>query len=83
MKNRRFSVVPPGLKNVDALRPGSELPGYFQVSLRDKTLPGQDAVLPKSLRPGSELPGYFQVSLRDKKVPGQDAVFRSPGRDEV
>ncbi|MDM8524427.1 hypothetical protein QUF80_13750 [Desulfococcaceae bacterium HSG8] len=35
---------PSGTEKHDALRPGSELPGYFQVSLRDKTLPGQDAV---------------------------------------
>jgi hypothetical protein len=37
--------------------PGNELPGYFQMSLRDKK-PGESA-------PGNELPGYFQKSLRD------------------
>ncbi|MDM8521845.1 hypothetical protein QUF80_00590 [Desulfococcaceae bacterium HSG8] len=35
------SVVPPGLREMLMPYPGNELPGYFQVSLRDRKVPGK------------------------------------------
>jgi hypothetical protein len=43
------------------LFPGNELPGYFQLSLRDM-------LNLMNSSPGNELPGYFQLSLRDRKT---------------
>jgi len=42
---------------LSAIIPGNKLPGYFQISLREKI---------SAIIPGNKLPGYFQISLREK-----------------
>src|ERR1035437_2433533 len=63
-------VVPPGLASVTDSRPGAEVPGYFQPSLRDLHLFTVS-------RPGAEAPGYFRSSLRDL---GHSSAFPSAER---
>jgi hypothetical protein len=48
------------------ISPGNKLPGYFQMSLRERKNPCK---LSNPFQSVVQIPGYFQLSLRDKKNP--------------